>query len=526
MRTKLTSSLAQARGTFSEFTVGQKAVAIVGGGALLIAAFLVFRWVATPTYAPLYSSLSGADASAVIDELETEGVPYKITGNGSTVMVPRSDVYSTRIALSGKGLPASSDTGYSLLDDQDLSTSEFKEQTDFKRAMEGELSNTVEAIDGVRTAVVHLAMPEKEVFTDEQDPATASVLVDTSPGTTLDDEQVQAIVHLVASSIDGLDPKKVTVADSTGKVLSNPEEGTDGVASTRAKAVEQYQSSVQAKIQALLDKVVGPGNSSLAVTAQLDFDKAVTETNEYLQPADDAPPLTSAETSEVYTGAAADDEVGGVPGPTGDMGEDATTDADSSYSNTSRTVDNPYGTRAERRESAAGALEQLNISAAVDATAAASIDPTAIKEMISAAVGIKPKRGDTVEVTVVPFDRTAEEAAAAALAEAAADDARTERMTMLRNIGIGGFIALAVLLAWVQARRRAAARAQATEYVVEQIRADQAARAVEAAPAVAALEVAEETEEDRIRDELLDLVDKQPEDVAALLRGWLVEPRP
>ena len=127
-------------------------------------------------------------------------------------MVPRDAVYQTRIELSGQGLPASSEGGYSLLDDQGISTSEFQEQTDFKRAMEGELASTIEAIDGVNGAVVHLAMPAKDVFADEQQPPTASVLVQTSPGRTLTPEQVQAVVHLVASSIDGLDPDDVTVA--------------------------------------------------------------------------------------------------------------------------------------------------------------------------------------------------------------------------------------------------------------------------------------------------------------------------
>ena len=137
-------------------------------------------------------------------------------------MVPREQVYTTRISLSGEGLPTASEGGYSLLDDQSLSTSQFQEQTSFKRAMEGELSNTIEAIDGVETAVVHLAMPAKQVFSDEQDPTTASVLVKTRAGSTLDPEQVQAIVNLVSSSVDGLEEDKVTVADSTGKVLSAP----------------------------------------------------------------------------------------------------------------------------------------------------------------------------------------------------------------------------------------------------------------------------------------------------------------
>src|SRR3546814_319394 len=189
------------------------AIVLSGAGALLLCGFMDFRWAPTPSYAPFYGNLASADASAVVDELEANGVKYKITNNGSTIMVPKDDVHATRISLSGKGLPASSDKGgYELLDDQSFTTGEFKEQTDFKRAMEGELSNTIEAMDGVNTAVVHLALPAKKVFADEQDPATASILVQTRPGSTLNPEQVQAIVHLVASPIAGLDPEPGTAA--------------------------------------------------------------------------------------------------------------------------------------------------------------------------------------------------------------------------------------------------------------------------------------------------------------------------
>src|SRR5690606_16040096 len=133
--------------------------------------------------------------------------------------------------LSGEGLPTGSDSaGYSILDGQDLSTSQFKEQTDFKRAMEGELARTIGSINGVDTAVVHLALPAKQVFADKQDPATASVLLRGRPGQTLAPEQVQAVINLVAASVDGLEPDKVTVADATGKVLSTSDGA--GAAST------------------------------------------------------------------------------------------------------------------------------------------------------------------------------------------------------------------------------------------------------------------------------------------------------
>ena len=116
MQQRLNSALVRFRDTFAAFTAGQKVVAVIGTAALLLAAFLVFRWVSTPSYAPLYSNLSGEDAAAIVDELTAEGVSYELTDGGNTIMVPRSDVYSTRVKLQGKGLPGSSGTGgYGLL---------------------------------------------------------------------------------------------------------------------------------------------------------------------------------------------------------------------------------------------------------------------------------------------------------------------------------------------------------------------------------------------------------------------------
>src|SRR4051794_14258396 len=270
MKQNITRTLTKLRTTFMSFTLGQRLIAVVGTAALLLAAFMVFRWVSTPNYAPLYSNLASSDASAIVDELNAEGTPYQLADGGGTIMVPKNDVYSTRIALSGKGLPEQTggDQGYSLLDGQDISTSEFQEQTDFKRAMEGELAKTIEAVDGVNTAVVHLALPQKKVFADEQDPATASVLIDTSSGSNFGAEKVQAIVNLVSSSIDGLDPSHVSVADSTGKVLSTSDGSALG-ASTRDQAVTDFQNRKTQQIQTMLDRVLGPGNSTVQVSADL-----------------------------------------------------------------------------------------------------------------------------------------------------------------------------------------------------------------------------------------------------------------
>ena len=529
MKQNLTRTLTRLRTTFMSFTPGQRVVAVIGGAALVLAAVMVLRWVATPNFAPLYSNLAAEDASAIIDELDAQGVPYELAGGGSTIMVPRDQVYSTRISLSGQGLPEQGgDEGYSLLDNQDISTSEFQEQTDFKRAMEGELARTIEAVDGVNTAVVHLALPPAKVFTDEQDPPTASVLVDTTSGTTFGAEQVQAVVHLVASSVDGLEPEKVTVADSSGKVLS-ADDGAGGLgASTRDQQVASFQQQTSQRIQSMLDRVLGPGNSTVQVTADLDFDKSVSESTTYSAAAD-VPPLSASTTTEDYEGPAGGGGTTGVVGPDGQMDPGANgAGEDSTYNKESTTSDNAVNEVVEHRETAPGSVNSLHVGVVLDSAAAANqgVDTTAVRDLIAATVGIKAKRGDTVEVTAMTFDRTADEAAAAELAEAAKAEKTAAMWRMVRNIAIGLAIVVILVVAWLQSRKRSRLREERTTYLVEQLRndaAERAAAALETSPALAALETAEQQAEDELRRDLDKLAADQPEDVAALLRGWLVD---
>lgn len=532
MRDNLTQLLTRYRRAFSEFSNGQKAVAIVGTGALLLAAFLVFRWVSAPTYAPLYTNLQSSDASSVIDELNKEGIKYKLAANGSTIEVPQNAVYSTRISLSGKNLPAGNsaeDGGYTLLDNQSLSTSDFQEQTNFKRAMEGELDKTLEAMTGVQTAVVHLAIPQKQVFSDQQDPTTAAVLLQLDTGTTLSAQQVQAVVHLVASSIDGLDPGDVTVTDQNGNVLSAPAnaDGTSA-ASTQSQQTEDFETDMQTEVQQVLDKVVGVGNATANVTANLNFDQKTTDTLTYGK-ATTVPSLSDTKSTEKYSGPASGaTAVGGVVGPDGQMDTSTTTSgSNSTYTKNNVTSDNGVDQTRQHTVTAPGAVQSIHIGAVIDSAAIGTISPAQVKQLIASSLGINPARGDTIDVTTMPFNKTAAQAAAKELATAQAAANHAKRMKLIRDLGLGAIVALIILLAWLRARRRTKAREDATSYVVEQLRADAEARAaaLEAVsnPALAALEAAEESEAENLRHELNELVDHQPEDVATLLRGWLVE---
>ena len=519
MREMLQRSMNRHTTTFQQFTAGQKVVAVIGTAALLLGGFMVFRWASAPAYAPLFSNLAPSDASSVIDELETQGVSYELADGGGTIMVPRDAVHSTRITLSGEGLPTSSEGGYGILDDQGISTSEFKEQTDFKRAMEGELAATVKAIDGVNGAVVHLAIPQKDVFTDEQQPPTASVLVQTNPGRTLTPEQVQAVVHLVASSIDGLDPDNVTVADSTGRVLSSPGGTTSAAATERTQQTEAYQDQLRARLQAMLDRVVGPGNSTVSATVELDFDKAVTETTDY-RADEEIPALTESLSSETYSGAGEAGGVGGVVGVDDQTDTTAGAGGDSSYNNSSSSRTNGVDTVVETRETTPGAVKQINVGVVLDTATTQGVSATDVRTLVADAIGINGRRGDTIRVVTMPFDRSGEQAAQADLEAAAAAEAAAARNDLIEKGAMGGAVLLVLLLALVTGRRRAKKREQATTYVVEQLRQER--QALEP-PAALALAEAEQVEEHSVREELSALIERQPEDVATLLRGWLVE---
>ncbi|MDQ4008523.1 MAG: flagellar M-ring protein FliF, partial [Actinomycetota bacterium] len=395
MRNQVTGALTRLQRTFASFTIGQKVTAVIGAAALLLAAFLTFQWASAPSYVPLFNSLAPADASAIVDQLEAEGTPYELADGGATVLVPNEVVYDARIRLSGEGLPADDSSGYALLDGQELSTSQFQEETNFKRAMEGELADTIEALDGVDTAVVHLAMPQEEVFVDEQEPATASVLVSTGPGTTMEPEQVQAVVHLVSSSIEGLDPDQVTVADSTGQVLSAPGDSFGAAADTQGQQAESFEERMTTSVQQMLDRVLGPGNSVVEVTADLNFDKTVTQSTRYFADPE-LPAASETESTEAYTapGAAG---AGGVVGPDGALDPNAAGGAGDaqSYRNTTRTADNLVNKTVEHREAAPGGVRSLHVGIVMDTQASSGVPPRTVEDQIAAALGIDPRRGDT-----------------------------------------------------------------------------------------------------------------------------------
>ncbi len=314
MTDRLPAPVRKVGDSFKSFTPGQKAVTVAAVLALLVGGYFFATWASKPSYSALFSNLSSKDASAIVESLQKSGTAYELANGGGTILVPKDQVYDLRLQLSGEGLPGESETGYALLDQQGITTSDFMQHTNYQRALEGELSSTIKAIEGVEAATVHLVIPQKDVFADDQNKTTASVLVQSSANEPLSNQQVQAIVHLVASSVEGLDPEQVTVAGADGKILSTG--GGAAVASGGDSGSDSqtvaFQNRLNASLQNMLDSVVGPGHAVVTTTAELDYDQTETTSERYTSDPSVAA-LSESISREAYNGNGTG--TGGVLGP-------------------------------------------------------------------------------------------------------------------------------------------------------------------------------------------------------------------
>jgi flagellar M-ring protein FliF len=529
MKSALAGTLERARSTFATVSLGQKVVIGLLLVGLLLGGFFFYSWITTPTQAPLFSNLASTDASAIVDELNAEGVAYTLADGGGTIMVGQDQVYDLRLAMSGKGLPAGQDTGYALLDTQGITTSEFQQQVTYQRALEGELSKTLEALDGVNQAVVHVALPKDEVFVTEQAKPTASVLLDLAAGTALSGEQIQAVTNLVSSSIQDMEPDQVTVTDSTGQVLSAAGTGVSTAAGDARSQVEKdYETRLKDNAQAILDRVVGPGHAVVSVRADVDLDTRASTSETYTYN-NGTPPLSSSKTTEQYAGSGT--PVGGVLGP--ENTADALGNAggsDSSYNKESSTDNNAVDKTTSTVEAAPGSLKRLTVSVVMDDAVAGNLNQQQVTDLVGNAVGLDVARGDGITVAAMPFDTTASDQAAAEMEAARAAESSTQMWSMIRTGGIAAGIALIILLVWLRSRRREEVDEDyeplelSDEMLAELDRLRIQSTREESVIDTRQQEL-EATERQRVRGEISAMVSERPDEVAAMLRGWLTESR-
>ncbi|MGO4306646.1 flagellar basal-body MS-ring/collar protein FliF [Cupriavidus sp. RAF12] len=282
------------------------------GGAALVAAIAVgVMWSRAPDYKVLYSNLSERDGGAVIASLQQMNVPYKFAEGGGAVMVPSEKVHETRLRLASQGLPKSGTTGMELMDTQKFGISQFAEQVNYQRGLEGELARSIESIGAVQSARVHLAIPKPTLFVRERQKPTASIVLQLYPGRAIDEGQVAAISHLVSSSVPELTPKSISIVDQHGNLLSGTSDRS--LDASQLKYVQQVEQNYVKRVEAILAPILGKDNVHAQVTADVDF-ASVEHTDESYKPNQDPTKaaIRSQQTSESNTQGAS--PVGGVPG--------------------------------------------------------------------------------------------------------------------------------------------------------------------------------------------------------------------
>jgi len=261
-------------------------VLIVGSAVFILGALGIILFTSKgvdPNYAVLYKDITAEDAGKVVASLKEKGIEYTLADGGTTVMVPKDKVYETRITLASEGLPGNSIVGYEVFDKTNLGMSEFVQKLNYRRALEGELSRTINALEEVKSSRVHIVVPEKALFKEDQKEPTASVSLQLKPNKNLSSAAIAGIQNLVASSVEGLSPEKVTIVDQKGRVISADPIDKNSIAGLTAAQhkqqvdVEQYLAN---KVQSMLDNVLGVDNSSVKVTAELNFtqiEKTITD---------------------------------------------------------------------------------------------------------------------------------------------------------------------------------------------------------------------------------------------------------
>jgi flagellar M-ring protein FliF len=512
--------------TLSGFTAGQKAMTVLAVIAVLLGAVVFTSWATKPSLVPVFTNLESSDAAAITEELTTRGTQYELAEGGTTVLVPQADVYQLRLDLSAAGLPEGGEAGYELLDEQGITTSEFRQRVDYQRALEGELAKTISSIDGVAAATVHLVIPEESLFSEDGRTPSASVLIKDEVGKGMTDGQVQAVVNLVAASVEGLDHERVTVADAKGRVLSGDGQDAAGTLSdARVTQTATFEKALQGSVEQMLTPLVGSGKAVVRVSADLDFDKRET-TTESFETDKQAPLVTEKTGGEDYTGTGA--VVGGVLGPENVVQENG---GESTYKKAEGERTFAVGKTTEQAVSAPGAVKRLSVAVVLDAGADPQITTAAVQQLVSAAAGLDPARGDVVEVSRLAFDTTAATAAEEEFAALEAAERSAQRWALGRTVGIMLLVGLMVLYALRVMRRdrRTEIDPSTLELEAMQLQAIdlEEAAMLEAAQQLA-LEAAVTPEEARrvaVQAEVSELVERQPDEVAKLLRGWLADRR-
>jgi flagellar M-ring protein FliF len=535
-----------------------KIILLISASAAISIIIALIFWAKSPDYRVLYSNISDQDGGAIVAQLTQMNVPYRFQESGGAIMVPEDKVHEARLTLAQLGLPKGGAVGFELLDQEKFGISQFSEQVNFQRALEGELSRTIETLGTVQNARVHLAMPKPSMFVREQKPPSAAVTLTLSNGRTLDSGQVNAITYLISSAVPGLNADNVTIVDQSGRLLT--QSGGQAMQTTQLKYTSEVEADYQQRIQTILATIVGRNNVKAQVTAQIDFTQHE-QTAEQYQPnsSPEKMAIRSRQTSDAEQGSKSG--VGGVPGalsnqppvpatapitqpPVANQPAQGTNAANNNANPAAGTAETtvatpmPFNNRKDNTTNyeldrtlthikrSTGSIERLSVAVVVNYLPGKDGTPVAltpeqleqVNALVKETMGYSAARGDTINIVNSPFTPVEEEPAPPFWKQEGF-------INLLMSAARYLLIALVAWFLWRKAVQPAWLRNQ--ELVLQRLELEKQARQEELdASARRAESGARAKAEQRVETELntqslRELAQQEPRVIALVIRQWM-----
>ncbi len=406
------------------FTPSQRIFLVSVAVLTVIGIILIVNIAGALNYGVLYSNLSTKDSGMILEQLKGQKIPYKIEAGGNVIKVPESQIAELRIQLAASGLPEGGGVGFEIFDKTSLSTTDFVQNINYIRATEGELARTISGLKEVISAKVHITMPKRSVFIEDQEAAKASIVLKLRPGARVSGNIVPAILHLTAQSVEGLKPENIAIVDVYGTLLSKPSDGSgdDIFDDKQISYQKKMENSFSRKIIELLEPIVGPGKVRANVRLALDFNKIET-TEETVDPDQIAKVSEKSETSSSTGGTIA----GGIPGVSSNVaqaggGQGGAAGSPSKSKSENSLVNYEVSKRVTHTVRPVGEIRNISAAVVVDDGVQVSVvngelqkvpqkrtpeELAALTRIVQAAVGYNATRGDTVEVVNLAFDTSA-----------------------------------------------------------------------------------------------------------------------
>ncbi|MDE3060805.1 MAG: flagellar M-ring protein FliF [Pseudomonadota bacterium] len=502
--------------------------------------------------APLYTGLSLEDSSKIVAELEKTGTPYELVGNGSEIMVPDDRVLRLRMNMAEEGLPSGGNiVGYEIFDrSETFGSSSLVMNINMVRALEGELSRTIESLNNVDSARVHLVMGNRQLFTRDREKPSASVTIKMRGGKTLEHGEVVAVSHLVASAVPGLEASKVTIVDSYGRLLARGDgaEGLDAGADTAQEYRVAYENHLEQTLEDMIEKVVGPGKVRVQVAADINLDRVVTNSEKYDPDGQVARSTQSnSETDNAQDKSGKDTTTVANNLPGGNAGGEGAASSDHKVERSTETTNYEISKTVQNHVTEGGTVNKLSVAVLVDGNYTTDADgkqtyaPRSddeikqIKTLVSSAMGYDDKRGDRLDVVNMRFTQEAAEAGGSSFFERF----KMEIQPILQTLIIAVVAVLAILLVLRPAINQLIKQSQApSDRVAGELAALESPGAGAAAPRLPGAPAGGGGQEPELlidvanikggmksssMKKINEIVEKYPEETMGVLRQWVLK---